>query len=314
LANLFADGFEGGNLNAWSSAVTDGGHLSAAVAAKLHGSYGLSCYIADTTSMYVQDNTPTAETRYRCRFYIDPNNLAMSNNDDFLVFGSICVDATGCHYLFLKYTTAAGYSIYVVGIKDNTEWSYTGNYVITDAPHCIEIDCKISSGVGQNNGTIELLIDGVSKETLTGLDNDTKAIDIIKLGAISYIDAGTSGTLFLDDFNSNNDGALIGMIINTAAIVGVTAPVTRAIPVTTITETDQYTGTVAWNGSPTTFAGGTIYTATITLTPKTGYTLTGVIANFFTVAGATATNDANSGAVTAVFPATANITSIAVID
>jgi hypothetical protein len=48
-----------------------------------------------------------------------------------------------------------------------------------------------------------------------------------------------------------------------------------------------------------------VYTATITLTAKTGYTLTGVTANFFTVAGATSvSNSADSGVVTAVFPAT----------
>jgi hypothetical protein len=68
----------------------------------------------------------------------------------------------------------------------------------------------------------------------------------------------------------------------------------------------QYTATLTWNGSPATFAASTIYTATITLTPKAGYTLTGVAKNFFTVWGATSTtNAANSGVVTAVFPATA---------
>jgi hypothetical protein len=63
---------------------------------------------------------------------------------------------------------------------------------------------------------------------------------------------------------------------------------------------------VTWSPVAATFAGATQYTATITLTPKTGYTLTGVTANFFTVAGTTSdTNPANSGVVTAVFPATA---------
>jgi len=89
-----------------------------------------------------------------------------------------------------------------------------------------------------------------------------------------------------------------------AAIPGVIAPVFGAIPVTTITETAQYTGTVTWSDSPTTFAASTVYTATITLTAKAGYTLTGVAANFFTVAGATSdSNPVNSGVVTAVFPA-----------
>ena len=95
-------------------------------------------------------------------------------------------------------------------------------------------------------------------------------------------------------------------IVNIAAIPGVTAPVTGATPDTAITETSQYTGTIAWNGNPTTFAGGTIYTATITLTAKAGYTFTGVAANFFTVSGATSdSNPINSGIVTAAFPATA---------
>jgi len=54
------------------------------------------------------------------------------------------------------------------------------------------------------------------------------------------------------------------------------------------------------------FAAATEYTATITLTPKTGYTLQGVAVNFFRVAGATTvSNAANSGVIMAVFPVTA---------
>lgn len=94
-------------------------------------------------------------------------------------------------------------------------------------------------------------------------------------------------------------------IVDIAAIPGVTPPATGATPVTTIAGTAQYTGTVTWTPNHTVFAGGTVYTATITLTPAENYTLNGVPDNFFSVAGATSvTNDANSGVVTAVFPAT----------
>ena len=99
------------------------------------------------------------------------------------------------------------------------------------------------------------------------------------------------------------------IVISEAAILGVTAPVAGATPVTTTTAGTGYTGTVTWSGSPTTFATGTTYTATITLTAAAGYTLTGVTENFFTVSGATTdTNPANSGVVTAVFPGTLGIT------
>jgi len=94
--------------------------------------------------------------------------------------------------------------------------------------------------------------------------------------------------------------------VTAAAISGVTAPVRDGTPVATLADTAEYTATIDWSPADATFAASTVYTATITLTPKAGYTLTGVAANFFTVAGATTTsNVADSGVVTAVFPATA---------
>jgi hypothetical protein len=104
-------------------------------------------------------------------------------------------------------------------------------------------------------------------------------------------------------------------VISVAAIAGVTAPVTGATPVSTTTAGTGYIGTVTWSGSPATFASVTTYTATITLTPTSGYTLTGVSANFFSVTGATSvTHSADAGVITAVFPATAaTVISVAAI-
>jgi hypothetical protein len=96
-----------------------------------------------------------------------------------------------------------------------------------------------------------------------------------------------------------------GTRIDIAAISGITAPVKGATPTATITATDEYTATISWNGNPTTFGPNRIYIATITITPKSGYTLHGVARNFFTVVGATSvSNSIASGIVTATFPAT----------
>jgi len=99
-------------------------------------------------------------------------------------------------------------------------------------------------------------------------------------------------------------------VIDLNVISGVTAPVTGVVPVTAITGNEQYNGTVIWSPSVSdVFAPYTVYTATINLTAKTGFTLQGVEADFFTVAGAeSVTNDANSGVITAVFPSTAGRT------
>ena len=106
--------------------------------------------------------------------------------------------------------------------------------------------------------------------------------------------------------SSGGDDDETSDIITISAIQGVTIPVTGETPVTAITETVQYTGIVTWSPNHTTFAASTDYTATITLTAKPGYTLQGVGANFFTVAGTSpvATNLADSGVVSAKFPAT----------
>jgi hypothetical protein len=96
--------------------------------------------------------------------------------------------------------------------------------------------------------------------------------------------------------------------ITIAAIPGVGYPLFGETAATTVTETAQYTGSIAWSPTPPdgVFAGATVYTATITLTPKTGFTATGVAENFFTVVGASSvTNPADSAVVTALFPSTA---------
>ena len=81
-------------------------------------------------------------------------------------------------------------------------------------------------------------------------------------------------------------------------------------PVTTV-DTAQYAGTVSWApavASGATFVNGTSYTATISLTAKTGYTFAGVAANSLSVVGASeggVTHAAGTGTtltITAVFP------------
>ncbi|NJN93665.1 MAG: hypothetical protein HC875_06035, partial [Anaerolineales bacterium] len=50
---IFADGFELGNLTAWSASTTDSGDLSVAPAAALVGTNGLRAVLDDNNSIYV---------------------------------------------------------------------------------------------------------------------------------------------------------------------------------------------------------------------------------------------------------------------
>ena len=102
----------------------------------------------------------------------------------------------------------------------------------------------------------------------------------------------------------------------------VTAPVKNITPSTTSIDTSQYTGTVSWKDASgadvgSKFLGGTAYTATVTLTPKKGYTFKGVLANTFTYTNATVIHAAGGDGdlvVSIKFPATAarTLSSIAI--
>jgi len=143
--------------------------------------------------------------------------------------------------------------------------------------------------------TIVTFTDGVSTSRMK-----LYKVETARIKASSYEDLIDTISDFVVDVTA------VVAVINISAIPGVTAPVSHADPVGTITETAQYKGSVTWSPYEYPFLGRKIYTATIILTAKTGFTLTGVTEDFFTVDGAeTVTNKADSGVVTAVFPETA---------
>jgi hypothetical protein len=150
-----------------------------------------------------------------------------------------------------------------------------------------------------NGGAYNVLepADTTSPLTLTGLTNGTPySIRLIAVNALG--DSIASGQVSATPVG-------ISQVITESTIAGVTAPVSGATPVSSTSSNAQYTAAITWSGSPSTFAPVTTYTATITLTPTSNFILTGVPANFFTVAGATSvTHSGDSGVITAVFPAT----------
>jgi uncharacterized repeat protein (TIGR02543 family) len=149
----------------------------------------------------------------------------------------------------------------------------------------------------------QTLLDATAGYWSSSENNSTTAWD---QGSNSVQGAGTkTSTTPVRPIRAFGSSSPEDAIIYVPSIGGVTAPVTGATPVNSVTAANGYTGTVSWSGSPSTFAALTIYTATITLTATSGFTLTGVTADFFAVTGATSvTNSADSGVITVVFPAT----------
>ena len=196
----------------------------------------------------------------------------------------------------------------------DTTTSTAATFSFTKAPQTITFATPSAMTVG---GSTQTVAPTASSSLTVTLTSTTTGICTIAGFVITVVTPGTCSITASQAGNANYEAAAeiirsfsITGVVSIAAIAGVTAPVTGATPVSTTTAGAGYTGTVSWSDSPTIFAPEITYTATITLTVATGYTLTGVSSNFFTVAGATTvTHNANSGVVTAIFPATATPTS-----
>ena len=198
---IFADGFESGNLSAWTSSSTNAGDLSVSPAAALVGGRGLQAVINDNTAIYVTDNTPADEPRYRARFYFDPNSITMVSGDAHsILYGYNSASTTLLHVEF-RFSSGA-YQIRAMLRNDSGTWVQSSWLTISDASHSIEFDWKAATAAGTNDGSLTLWIDGVQQANLTGVDNDTARIDRIRFGAASGIDTGTRGTEYFDAFES----------------------------------------------------------------------------------------------------------------
>lgn len=161
----------------------------------------MQALIDDNNSIYITDDSPNSETRYRARFYFDPNSISMANNDAHYLFygysgGSAIVTRVEFRY------NKGNYQLRAALRNDSSGWTNSSWFTLSDVSHFIEIDWRASTGSGANNGGLTLWIDGTQRANLTGVDNDTRRIDRVQLGAVSGIDNGTRGTYFFDQFES----------------------------------------------------------------------------------------------------------------
>jgi phosphatidylserine/phosphatidylglycerophosphate/cardiolipin synthase-like enzyme len=201
---LFADDFEGNNLNAWNPTLTkiDFGDLSTSSGSAYQSDYGLQALIDDIVVLRAIDSSPADESQYRARFYFHPNSLTMNNNTAHFIFDGYDTDADD--YLFrleLLYENGS-YKLRPRIMKDNYATTNGSKYTISNAWHSIEIEWKKATAVGANNGYLSLWIDGTLVGTISNVDNDLWTLDFVQLGATAGIDSTTSGSMLFDNFVS----------------------------------------------------------------------------------------------------------------
>lgn len=200
---------ETGDLTQFTSTATDGGHMSVTAGAALVGSYGLSCTIADLVEMYGRkDVTTNTSGVARSRFYFDPNSITLGAGSLTRLITLVNTGVLRIAEINLYYSI--GYFIRAILYPDSGTVS-TADYAITDAPHFIEFKVARASTAVSSDGGLQLWIDGVSQETISGQDNYDR---FNNLSFVSWgmrdLDAGASGTVYLDALVVNDDGGTIG--------------------------------------------------------------------------------------------------------
>lgn len=253
----------------------------------------MSALINDNVVMYVADDRPNAEPRYRARFYFDPNAIVMANGD--------------AHYLFYGYqgTTQVvlrvecrrandSYQVRAALLNDGATWRATNYAIINDAPYLFELDWQAASAPGANNGELTFWVNEVQISRLTGVDNDTRRIDRVRLGPVGGLDTGTRGSYYFDAFEARRL-TYIGALGNQLSAPPAIKPLAATTLATTTLQAESEStvqATIAGlmvavrfpaNGSATAVTGQLGLTETNTL--PDGYALVGDI---FTIQTSTA--------------------------
>ncbi|MEK6220803.1 MAG: hypothetical protein N2D54_00970, partial [Chloroflexota bacterium] len=209
---IFTDGFESGDVSAWSSSVGESllsqaefeiqtaCKLCVNKAASLIDQKGMKVRVVNKAMHYVQDTSPAAESRYHARFYIDINGLTMGKNHQFELFQGR-KGTKKVFYLTVKKNNGKYWIRGSVrqddGTYKNTTWT-----VVPKTTKAVEIDWKAGAG----NGFLLLYVNDVLKVKRLNLDNDALNVKAVRLGITKKIKAAhnVSGAFFLDQFASDS--------------------------------------------------------------------------------------------------------------
>lgn len=211
---------EANDLSEWTTTYVDGGDLTTSTAAGMVGTYGMSGYIDDTnniSAIYTFGDIGTVSD-FRFRFYIDLTDMTFQSGDNYYA-GGIKNGATINWYHYVGEDATGKYIIWYFRNDSNSVSHNSGKLYLSDAPHYIEVHMVRASSTSSNDGEIYVYVDGGLEYSATNFDTYDYTYwggnDSIQIGAISNIDAGTSGYFYYDDIIVRDDGTEIGAALTT---------------------------------------------------------------------------------------------------
>ena len=164
--------------------VQSGGSLTAAIDPAL----------TDSPFVFLQDESPAAETSYQVQFFVNLDDLAVATGDEIEQFAAYD-EAENAHVLLLL---GSGPTL-ALEVRDDV-----------GAPHRVTWPNPLSTGWNRvaiswqasPSATISFSVGDSSAVELTGIDTDERRVDTVRWGVVGGTLAASSGTIAMDQFSS----------------------------------------------------------------------------------------------------------------
>ena len=169
---LFSDGFESGNLGAWSVRSSRG--LRVLPAAALEGAFGLQVDAPLSGAAMVIDEHPLSESAYHARFRFDAGGFGTPAPGQQMQATLFEGRAGTGRTLFDVRLERRGRRLFLVGraMADEVGAFTLPPVPLTDGPHVLDVGWRRASGVAARNGLFTMQLDGAEAGSLWSLDND----------------------------------------------------------------------------------------------------------------------------------------------
>ena len=141
------------------------------------------------------------------RFYVNANALTMASGDELEMLTGYS-DASLPQLRVLLRRSGTVNQLRLAARRDDGTFMETpagSEVTLPQEWHSIEIDWKASTSPSSNDGALALWLDGTRRNGLTAIDNDQGQVGAVRWGAVDGVDAGTSGSFRLDEFDSRRD-------------------------------------------------------------------------------------------------------------
>lgn len=174
-----------------------------------NGTYGLMIPVLDSTTRYGLFTGPAAETIVTIEYWINPSVMTIGTAWQFWIPMLAQNAALGWIIDCLLSDDAGGYRFRARAHNDLAGVNQTGYFSLLSDWNLIRLVWAASTGPGNDDGYLLMYINTNLKDIVSGIDNDTKVVDRILVGAPSNIHSSIYGILTMDDIRWADEAFLL---------------------------------------------------------------------------------------------------------